>query len=48
MVRAAEQSITIGETRDFQFRPMDAGNYSFEVRDLEAEKLIVTLIMHVE
>jgi FtsP/CotA-like multicopper oxidase with cupredoxin domain len=48
MVPAAEQSITIGETRDFQFRPMDRGSYFFEVRDLETEKLVVRLTLEVE
>jgi hypothetical protein len=29
---AAAQEITIGETRDFEFRPVLEGRYSFEVR----------------
>lgn len=45
MIPAAAQSITIGETRDFQFQPQKAGNYIFEVRDVWENHLCVSLVL---
>jgi manganese oxidase len=45
---AAAQEITIGETRDFEFRPDVEGSYSFEVRSSYGNLLYATMIMTTE
>jgi manganese oxidase len=45
---AASQEITIGETRDFEFRPVAEGTYSFEVRSSYGSFLYATMIMTTE
>jgi hypothetical protein len=44
-MRSAVQPITVGETRDFEFAPAEAGNYFFEVRS--GGQLFVTLVVKV-
>jgi len=44
-MRSAIQAITVGETRDFEFAPAEAGNYFFEVRS--GGELFVTLVVKV-
>jgi FtsP/CotA-like multicopper oxidase with cupredoxin domain len=48
MMPAAAQQITIGETRDFEFRPGETGSYSFEVRSGSGTELFVTMVMQVK
>jgi FtsP/CotA-like multicopper oxidase with cupredoxin domain len=44
-MKSAVQPITVGETRDFEFSPAEAGNYFFEVR--AGDQLFVTLVVKV-
>jgi hypothetical protein len=45
---AFNERLSIGETKDFEFKTDKAGNYSFEVRDWSSGKLCVTKTLLVD
>jgi manganese oxidase len=44
MIPASAQTMTIGETRDFEFQPKEKGNYTFEVHDGDGKLCVVMLV----
>ena len=45
---ALNEKLSIGETKDFEFKTDKAGNYLFEVRDWSSGKLCVTKLIQVD
>jgi hypothetical protein len=44
-VQAASQSISIGETRDYEFKAGEAGSYVFEVRSAHGGALYSSMVL---